>query len=186
MSSRVARVADFLRRQKNSLASRWRPPASVMSPGRVGVVGLMVDEGDRRVLAGVCRRYQWNLFCAATQGEAQAALTQLRAPVVLCDRDLAGNGWRETVAALAASPQRACVILVSGVVNVYLWYEVVRTGGFDMLAKPLREEDVVRAVRLAWSYWNSNRNRVIGRSGDRRIGRSGDWMIGRSGDREIG
>jgi FixJ family two-component response regulator len=41
------------------------------------------------------------------------------------------------------------------VVDTYLWNEVVRTGGFDVLSKPLREDDVVRAVRLAFSYWNS-------------------------------
>jgi FixJ family two-component response regulator len=82
-------------------------------------------------------------------------LHKLKAPVVLCDRDLPGKGWRGTVEDLASSPHRACIILVSGVVDTYLWNEVVRTGGFDVLSKPLREDDVIRAVRLAWSYWNS-------------------------------
>jgi hypothetical protein len=65
------------------------------------------------------------------------------------------NLQAETVEDLASSPHRACVILVSGVLDAYLWDEVVRTGGYDVLYKPLREDDVVRSVRLAWSYWNS-------------------------------
>jgi FixJ family two-component response regulator len=87
--------------------------------------------------------------------EARTALDKVKARVILCDRDLPGNGWRATVEDLASSPHRACVILVSAVVDTYLWNEVVRTGGFDVLSKPLREDEVVRAVRLAWSYWNS-------------------------------
>jgi FixJ family two-component response regulator len=90
-----------------------------------------------------------------TREEARIALHKLKAPVVLCDRDLSGDGWRGMVEDLASSPHRACIILVSGVVDTYLWNEVVRTGGFDVLSKPLRENDVIRAVRLAWSYWNS-------------------------------
>ena len=90
-----------------------------------------------------------------TSEEARTVLDKVKVPVILCDRDLPGNGWRATVEDLASSPQRTCIILVSGVVDNYLWNEVVRTGGFDVLSKPLREEEVVRAVRLAWSYWNS-------------------------------
>ena len=68
--------------------------------------------------------------------------------MILCDRDLPGRGWRETVEDLASSPHRACIILVSEVVDTYLWNEVVRTGGYDVLSKPLREDEVV--VRSGW------------------------------------
>ena len=97
-------------------------------------------------------------------------MDRLRAPVILCDRDLPGNGWRGMVEGLASSPHRACVILVSAVVDTYLWNEVVRTGGFDVLSKPIRDDDVARAVRLAWSYWNAatkpSENRTMGKSED--------------------
>jgi hypothetical protein len=54
------------------------------------------------------------------------------------------------------------------VVDTYLWNEVVSKGGFDVLSKPLREDDVVRAVRLAWSYWNSA-TRIGGNPGPREV-----------------
>jgi hypothetical protein len=44
----------------------------------------------------------------------------LQAPVILCDRDLPGKGWRETVEELAAFPAHACVILLSAVLDTYL------------------------------------------------------------------
>jgi hypothetical protein len=43
---------------------------------------------------------------------------------------------------------------MSRVVDEYLWNETVRRGGYDVVSKPLREEDLIRVVRLAWSYWS--------------------------------
>jgi FixJ family two-component response regulator len=126
----------------------------------LAIIGLVTDDEDRRLLARICRRNCWHLLFADTREEARFALDKVKAPVILCDRDLPGEGWRETVGDLASSSHRACVILVSGVVDTYLWDEVVRTGGYDVLSKPLREDDVVRVVRLAWSYWNSATGRV--------------------------
>jgi FixJ family two-component response regulator len=123
--------------------------------GSIAVIGLVTSDEDRRLLTGICSRNRWNLLFVDTCEEARIALHKLKSPVVLCDRDLPGDGWRGMVEDLASSPHRACIILVSGVVDPYLWNEVVRKGGFDVLSKPLREDDVVRAVRLAWSYWNS-------------------------------
>jgi CheY-like chemotaxis protein len=149
------RLAGFLRRKKGSTAWQWSSTEGRSSLGPITVIGLIASEEDRRRLTGICSRNGWNLLFVDTSEEARIALHNLKVPVILCDRDLPGKGWRETVEDLASSPHRACIILVSGVVDTYLWNEVVRTGGFDVLSKPLREDDVVRAVRLAWSYWNS-------------------------------
>jgi CheY-like chemotaxis protein len=150
-----ARVADFFRRKKGSTTWLWSLPAGRSSMDPITVIGLVTSDEDSRLLTGICSRNQWNLLFVDTCEEARIALHKLKAPVVLCDRDLPGKGWRGTVEDLASSPHHVCIILVSEVVDTYLWNEVVRTGGFDVLSKPLREEDVVRAVRLAWSYWNS-------------------------------
>ena len=153
--SLLLRVADFLRRKNGSTTWPSASPAGPSSMGSITVIGLVTSDEDRRLLASICSRNRWHLLFADTCEEARIALHKLQAPVILCDRDLPGRRWRETVQDLASSPHRACIILVSEVVDTYLWNEVVRTGGYDVLSKPLREDDVVRAVRLAWSYWNS-------------------------------
>ena len=162
MYSLLARVVDFLRRKNGSTTWPSASPASSSSLGPITVIGLVTSYEDRQVLVSICGRNGWNLLFADTCEEARIALHRLKSPVVLCDRDLPGRGWRGMVKDLASSPHRACIILVSGVVDSYLWNEVVRTGGFDVLSKPLRGDDVVRAVRLAWSYCNSAQDRVIG------------------------
>jgi len=149
-------------------------PGEARPLGRLTVIALIPSDSYRHELAAICSRYGWNLLFAGTLDEARTMRDKVAAPVILCDRDLPSSGWRAAVEGLASSPHRACVILVSAVVDTYLWNEVARIGGFDVLSKPLREADVARAVRLAWSYWNN----ASKPSDDRRIGRSGDPVMG--------
>ena len=125
------------------------------SSGPIVLVALIVADQDRRVLADVCTRNGWGVRFATTCGEAWEALTADKAPVVLCDRDLPGADWRDIVHMMASCPHRPCAMLLSKVADDYLWNEVIARGGYDVLAKPLREDEVTRAVRLAWTYWSS-------------------------------
>jgi FixJ family two-component response regulator len=125
------------------------------SNSNVAIVGLMIDEQDRRLLAGLGSRNQWSVTFADSFETAQDLSVQLRVCAILLDRDVAGREWWEVVQALSQSRHRPCVLLVSSVVDDYLWNEVVRRGGYDVISKPLREEDLVRAIKLARAYWNS-------------------------------
>jgi len=69
------------------------------------------------------------------------------------------------VRSLAALPHRPVVILLSKVADEYLWNEVFRIGGFDILARPLRIEEVRRAVGLALSYWRSEAATAVNEPG---------------------
>ena len=51
-------------------------------------------------------------------------------------------------------------MLVSKVIDDYLWSELVTYGGYEVVRKPLREDEVSRAVRMAWSYWSSAAKRA--------------------------
>jgi CheY-like chemotaxis protein len=120
-------------------------------PARAAIVALVVSEQDRGVLRGSGPDVRFAESCA----EAGALSERLRSPIILFDRDWPGTEWRTAVASLAASPHGACVVLLSGVSDDYLRQEVIRMGGYDVLPKPLRAENVQRAVKLALSYWNS-------------------------------
>ena len=82
---------------------------------------------------------------------------RLKPQIILLDRDLADGDWRNSLSACASASAGACTLLISRVADDYLWNEVVCNGGYDVLRKPLREQDVLRAVKFAWSYWNSAR-----------------------------
>jgi DNA-binding NtrC family response regulator len=124
-------------------------------PSRVTIVALVVNEQDRQVLAKVLGQELLDVYFAESCEQASALATRFSAPVILLDRDWPGTEWKAAVERLAYSPHHACVILVSGVADAYLWQELVRRDGYDILLKPLRAEDVLRVVKLALSYWSA-------------------------------
>lgn len=121
----------------------------------VSVVAACGDEYDRGALQQAAEREHWGIQFTNSSEEAWTRAQQFGAPVILYDRDLPETDWRTAVRSLAALPHRPVVILISKVADEYLWNEVFRIGGFDILARPLRIEEVRRAVGLALSYWHS-------------------------------
>jgi hypothetical protein len=146
--------------RRNSVAGQHLPVGDGnRSLGPIVVCGVALDERDRATLAGIEDGAQWHISVAEPRDYFGAGTTRawnrLNSPIIIWDRDLPGQDWRKAVHLLAMLPHRPCVLLLSRVVDDYLWNEVVSCGGYDVLSKPLRETDFVRTVRLAWSYWAS-------------------------------
>src|SRR5690349_10435777 len=116
---------------------------------RIPVLAISTDDRDRRSLAAISAGSQWDLIMAGSCEQALEILKRDRAAVILYDRDLTGRDWREALPLLA---QAGPVILTSRVNDQYLWEEVIRQGGYDVLAKPLQPDQTIRLVNLAWSY----------------------------------
>jgi AmiR/NasT family two-component response regulator len=121
------------------------------------MLAILLEDQDRALIAEVCHVNQWDLFFAKTCAEARRVSEQVKPHIILLDRDLAEGDWRSSLSACTSSSAGACTLLISRVADDYLWNEVVCNGGYDILRKPLREQDVLRAVKFAWSYWNSIR-----------------------------
>jgi DNA-binding NtrC family response regulator len=135
------------------------PQPSDAPRSRITIVSVLLDDQDRSLITEVCFENQWDVFFAKTCAEARQVSEQIKPHIILLDRDLADGDWRSSLTACASSAAGACTLLISRVADDYLWNEVVCNGGYDVLRKPLRRPDVLRAVKFAWSYWNStNRN----------------------------
>jgi CheY-like chemotaxis protein len=130
-------------------------PSRKALPPRIAVVAIVVSKHDRHVLESVSGHGLLELHFVESCEEARTVANQLSAPVILFDRDLPGAEWRTAVETLAASPHRACVVLMSSVVDDYLRQELFRRGGYEVLAKPLQADNVLRVIKLALSYWTS-------------------------------
>ena len=135
------------------------PSAGGESPS-ITMVCLLGETNDRMVVAEVAYQNRWDALFIDHKEHALSAFEHVHAQIVLVDRDAAGPEWRSIIAKFAEASPGACVILVSKVLDDYLWNEVVCNGGYEILAKPLREDEVRRTVRLARSYWSSA-NKVL-------------------------
>ncbi|MEQ1946960.1 MAG: hypothetical protein ABL995_07215 [Bryobacteraceae bacterium] len=122
----------------------------------IRMVAVLAADADRRLLAGLSVQQGWSVEFARTLGEAWELLQQKKTPIVLYDRDLPATNWREAMQILSSTPTPVYTILLSRVADDYLWAEVIRRGGHDLLSTPLRSDDVVRAIRLAWSFWTNS------------------------------
>jgi DNA-binding response OmpR family regulator len=132
----------------------WKRKEASSNPP-VTVICFLSEEQDRSLMTDLCRRQRWDVFFSATRQEAGHALQELKPQIMLFDRDLAGQDWREFVTCFAAASGGTCIMLVSKVIDDSLWNELVSNGGYEVLRKPLREEEVSRAVKMAWTYWSS-------------------------------
>lgn len=138
------------------LAKMFRPPQPSRGIPLVSTLTVGVDAyPDRAVLSQACELARCDLQVASSCEDACHLASRLRAPVILYDRDIQETEWRAAVGVLSALPHRPLVILISRVADEYLWNELFRIGGFDVLRKPLRAEDVSRTLNLALSYWRS-------------------------------
>jgi AmiR/NasT family two-component response regulator len=94
-----------------------------------------------------------------------AALRAAAVPLVLFDGSTADTQWREEMKALIQSRRNACVILLTNVSDQYLWEEVVQQGGFDLLTRPFRKEQVFSTLLFAYTHFRTPWPKTIARSG---------------------
>jgi CheY-like chemotaxis protein len=136
------------RKERSSSASPEASPAT--EP--VKLVAVTTNAGDEAELRRIAAECGWNISVAKSSAEAVSLLQQSPVPLVICDRDLPEENWREALAQIAGLPQAVCVLLASAVVDEYLWNEVIQNHGYDVVTKPYRREDLMRAVTFAWSW----------------------------------
>ena len=121
------------------------------------VFALTSSDSEQIALNEIAANNKWRLRLTRDPRHAIEQLREHASGVILCDRDLVGVDWRKQMGDLRRSAPRSCVILLSGVNDQYLWDEVIRNGGYDVLSKPLQETQVVLAVTGAWLYWKHYR-----------------------------
>lgn len=115
--------------------------------GPVTMLAIIASESARGQLQCIFQKAGWKLLFTESVQEAVDQPT----PIVLLDRDVAGLDWRGAMVQLARWQSPRCVILASYVADDYLWEEVILYGGYDVLPKPFREDEVIHTVQFAWA-----------------------------------
>jgi len=107
---------------------------------------------DVSELNEILRETSWLLTDVSSLDDAIVKLKAVALPIIFYDRDAAGVCWQETIERLIAARQGACVVLISNVADQYLWEEVVQHGGFDLLSRPFRKDQVLSALAFAHAH----------------------------------
>jgi DNA-binding NtrC family response regulator len=112
---------------------------------------LLVDD-DRLVLDGMAawlREQGYEVLAATGREQALAQLAQRRVDLVLADIRLADGDGFEILAHCRQHYPHTTVILITGYATVETGIEALRAGAFDLLTKPLIDEELAMAIDRA-------------------------------------
>jgi hypothetical protein len=93
---------------------------------------------------------RWEMIDAAPT-EIEDPVREAIAPIVFYNHDHS-DCWRKMIRTLMKMRRSVCVVLLSNETDAPLSDEVVRCGGFDVLTRPLRREQVLPLLLFAYSY----------------------------------
>ena len=105
--------------------------------------------------------YGWDLLLTQATSAGTATNESKAFPLVVCDHDAFGDRWPEAFQTFLAQDTSRCIILCSRNAGDNLWQDAIRRGGYDVVGKPLREEQIVRAVQFASTYWKATHLRAL-------------------------
>jgi DNA-binding NtrC family response regulator len=117
----------------------------------IPLVVVSTRKEDHDNLESILADSAWQLFTAATLAEAYGALRNARTPIVICDAAIDGSRWSDTIRSFSRARPGAYVIFLADDNRESVYQEIIRHGGFDVLTRPLRKEDVFRVLLFAYS-----------------------------------
>ena len=115
---------------------------------------------DHAVLRAIFSRSNWSLRSAFSCADALELLRREPFPVVICNGDLPDGSWQKLVDNSEGMTSRPRVIVSSRNPDERLWTDVLRDGGYDLLAMPWKGREVMKTISLAWRSWDFARRRT--------------------------
>jgi DNA-binding NtrC family response regulator len=119
------------------------------------ILAVTMDRHQRDQLNSLADSHGWNLVIAPDHLIAAEMLKTETFPIILCDRDTLNTDWRQAFRILLHPDRFKCLILCSAVDDDYLWQDVIHHGGYDVIRKPIDEDQAVRAIHFAWAFWKT-------------------------------
>jgi DNA-binding NtrC family response regulator len=119
----------------------------------VKVLALTSAERDQICLQHILDHTSWTLWPANNIQDAVEKIQRHRIPVVITSEYLPDGDWKTLLSQLQSLPEPPEVILMTAKTDEHLWAEVLKSGAYDLIAKPFDRSEVFRIVSLAWRQW---------------------------------
>lgn len=110
-----------------------------------------------------CPDSEWKLQTTASIRSAVSALAKEGPHIVLCEKDLGKESWRDLLNQTCQLPDPPSLIVASRLADEYLWAEALNLGAYDVLAAPFEPAEVVRVLSSAWLH-RMHRHEVASKS----------------------
>jgi DNA-binding response OmpR family regulator len=111
----------------------------------------------RRLLSGL----PYQIFTTDSCHSALQCLSWRCPCLIVCERSLRDGTWRDLLGFSRTSPGQPPVIVSSQHPDRNFYAEVLNMGGFDVIARPFKSQEVLHVIQTA--YWRITSNRGAGR-----------------------
>ncbi len=122
---------------------------------RAAMVAAFRRDEDRRELGRIVGPCQWKLILSKTCAAAIEAARRSAAPILISGQAFPDGGWRNVWNRLRKQCHPPMFILASRLADEALWAEVLNLGGYNLLVKPFRSDEVIRTVHGALLAWRN-------------------------------
>jgi DNA-binding NarL/FixJ family response regulator len=110
---------------------------------------VLAAEEDWRMVEAIVAPCRWTVYRAVNCEEAIRFARYTRPRVLLCDAELPDGSWRRIWKALSIGSHPPLLVVASRNADERLWSQVLNAGGYDVLLKPFRPQEVVWAIHCA-------------------------------------
>jgi DNA-binding NtrC family response regulator len=114
------------------------------------VLSISSAREDHDSLRRILNDPSWRVNVAFSCQQAMTYLCRDRIGIIVCDCFLRDGSWRDILSHIADLTEPPVVIVTTGAAGADFRAEVHALGGFEVLSKPFREEEVTRIAIAAW------------------------------------
>jgi len=122
--------------------------------GNILILLVSPSEQDHSDLVPTCNRFG-RTSVAQTCAEATRELAAAEVGVIICEARLPDGSWKDVLELGQNQSRPPHLIVTSSVADEDFWSEVLNLGGYDVLAKPFRDDETTRVINFAAEHWQS-------------------------------
>lgn len=100
----------------------------------------------------------WTLRQSLSLKEARGELRNHRFAILFCDQDSMPDAWKSLHHHATPDGSPPFVVVASRLADASLWAEALNLGAWDVVAKPLDEQEVLRVLDIALTRWKAQSN----------------------------
>jgi FixJ family two-component response regulator len=93
---------------------------------------------------------RWSVARVDTLAQSTAHLARGWRGVLVCETALPDGTWKDMLTRALRLPTPPPLIVAAAHPDDALWMEVLESGGYNLIGKPLSEPDVFRTISAAW------------------------------------
>jgi DNA-binding NtrC family response regulator len=109
---------------------------------RARILSVSANRADHAILRRIVEPARWRFAAADTCDAAIRELRRRPARVVFCESILPDGTWKDLLDRVSLLDDQPRFAVISGNADELLWFEVLDRGGYDVLSKPLDEDEV--------------------------------------------